>query len=47
MTSLAEVYFAARYPGFDLEDPDWPDLRAKLEEVAWILQEVKRWIGRA
>ena len=27
--SLAEVYFSTRYPGFDLEDPDWPDVRRK------------------
>ena len=29
--------FLDRYPGFDLEDPDWPDLRAKLEQVASLL----------
>ena len=29
--SLAEVYFTGRYPGFDLEDPDWPHFRIKLE----------------
>jgi HEPN domain-containing protein len=41
VTTLAEVYFAARYPGFDLEDPDWPDLRAELAEVTWLLETVK------
>jgi HEPN domain-containing protein len=25
---LAQVYFTDRYPGFDLDDPDWPRLRA-------------------
>lgn len=24
---LAEVYFTDHYPGFDLDDPDWPSLR--------------------
>jgi HEPN domain-containing protein len=39
--SLAEVYFTGRYPGFDLEDPNWPDLRAKLEKVAKLLATVQ------
>lgn len=39
--ALAEVYFSSRYPGFDLEDPDWPDLRAKWEQVAQLLQTIK------
>ena len=40
-TSLAEVYFTGRYPGFDLEDPDWPDFRAKLEQVTLLLEKVR------
>jgi HEPN domain-containing protein len=28
--SLSEMYFADRYPGFDLEDPDWPTYRRQL-----------------
>lgn len=40
-TALAQVYFYARYPGFDLEDPDWPDCRAKLDQVAGLLELVK------
>ena len=40
-TSLAEVYFTGRYPGFDLEDPDWPDFRAKLEQVTRLLEKVR------
>ena len=40
-TDLAEVYFVGRYPGFDLEDPDWPDFRAKLEQVTSLLVTVK------
>ena len=31
--ALAEAYFANRYPGFDLDDPDWPALRALVEQV--------------
>lgn len=40
--SLAERYFADRYPGFDLEDPDWPALRRKAEEIAQLLNLVKQ-----
>lgn len=39
---LAEVYFFNRYPGFDRNDPDWPDLRAKLGAVTALCAEVKR-----
>ena len=38
---LAEVYFTDRYPGFDLEDSDWPDFRAKLSQVEKLLLAVK------
>ncbi len=38
---LAEVYFTDRYPGFDLDDPDWPVLRAQLEQVAALLNAVQ------
>lgn len=38
---LAEVYFSDRYPGFDLEDADWPDFRAKLGQVEKLLASVK------
>jgi HEPN domain-containing protein len=38
---LAEVYYTARYPGFDLEDPDWPTLRSQLEAVAALADRVK------
>jgi HEPN domain-containing protein len=40
-TSLAEAYFTGRYPGCDLEDDDWPGLRAQLEQVAQTLATVK------
>ncbi|MBI3468868.1 MAG: HEPN domain-containing protein [Planctomycetes bacterium] len=45
-TSLAEVYFTERYPGFDLDDPDWVDLRQKLSDVASILDVVKSRLTR-
>jgi HEPN domain-containing protein len=32
-TALAEVYFSERYPGFDLDDPDWDDFQSKLDQV--------------
>jgi HEPN domain-containing protein len=38
--TLAEVYFTERYPGFDLDDPDWPALRAQIEQVALLLEQV-------
>jgi HEPN domain-containing protein len=46
-TTLAEVYFSDRYPGFDLDDPDWPDLRAKLAQVMALLEKVKARIAKA
>ncbi len=43
--ALAEVYFADRYPGFDLDDPDWPTLRANIDAVTELLQRVKARVG--
>lgn len=40
-TTLAEVYFSDRYPGFDLDDPDWPDFGAKLAQVTGLFETVK------
>ncbi len=40
-TSLAQKYFADRYPGFDLDDPDWPEFRKKVDQVGSILGTVK------
>ncbi len=37
---LAEAYFSDRYPGFDLDDPDWPKLRGQLQQVESLLQSV-------
>ena len=39
--SLAETYFRERYPGFDLEEPDWPDLRVQIQAVEKLLAAVK------
>ena len=38
---MAETYFRERYPGFDLEEPDWPDLRAKIQSVEKLMGNVK------
>ena len=38
---LDEAYFVTRYPGFDLDDPDWPALREQLEQVTALLATVK------
>jgi len=34
-------YFVTRYPGFDLDDPDWPALRQQVEDVGKLLDRVK------
>jgi HEPN domain-containing protein len=39
--ALVDVYFTNRYPGFDLDDPDWPRLRAQVEGVTTLLETVK------
>ena len=41
VVALAEVYFVDRYPGFDLDDPDWPTLRGQIEQVEALLAAVK------
>lgn len=38
---LAEAYFPDRYPGFDLDDPDWPKLRGQLAQVEVLLAAVQ------
>lgn len=40
-TALNEVYFTNRYPGFDLDDPDWPALRAQVEQTTALLAAVQ------
>ena len=39
--ALDEVYFTNRYPGFDLDDPDWPTLRQQVNDVTELLSRVK------
>ena len=38
---LAEVYFSNRYPGFDLDDPDWPALRTQLAAIAALAATIR------
>ncbi len=38
---LVDVYFTDRYPGFDIDDPDWPKLRTQVEGVTVLLEIVK------
>ncbi len=38
---LAEAYFSDRYPGFDLDEPDWSKLREQLEQVNVLARTVK------
>lgn len=38
---LAEAYFTGRYPGFELEDHNWPTLRVQLDQVTQVLTTVK------
>lgn len=38
---LAQAYFTDPYPGFDLDDPDWPKLRGQLAQVEVLLAAVK------
>jgi HEPN domain-containing protein len=41
VNALTEAYFSDRYPGFDLDDPNWPILRQQIEEVGMLLGKVK------
>ena len=41
VNALTEAYFSDRYPGFDLDDPDWPVLRQQIDEVGKLLDTVK------
>jgi len=40
-TALAECYFIDRYPGFDLEEKNWTELRSMLDGVAALLAKIK------
>ena len=39
--ALSEFYLGTRYPGFDLEDPDWPALRAQLAAVTALAEKIR------
>jgi HEPN domain-containing protein len=39
--ALVDVYFTDRYPGFDLDEPDWPKLQAQVVEATALLETVK------
>ncbi len=38
---LAECYIEERYPGFDLEDPDWPSAADLLAQVSEYILELE------
>lgn len=42
---MAERYFTDRYPGFDLEDADWPTLRLQANEIAGSLDAIAQRIA--
>jgi hypothetical protein len=39
--ALAEVYFTSRYPGFDFDEPNWPELRRQIEQLSTLLEQVR------
>jgi len=39
--ALADAYFIDRYPGFDLDDPDWPLLKQHLEAAGRLLEIIR------
>jgi len=41
VNALSEAYFSDRYPGFDLDDADWPALRQQIESVGKLLEAVR------
>jgi len=43
--SLAKVYYINRYPGFDMDDEDWPEIRRLLGTTAALLANVKQRVG--
>lgn len=42
---LADVYFTSRYPGFDLEDPDWVKLENQLTITGEFFNKVQSMIN--
>jgi len=42
---LADAYFTSRYPGYDLEEPDWERLQKQLQCVKSFFHEVRKNLG--
>jgi hypothetical protein len=42
--SLADVYFSSRYPGFDLEDPDWESFDSHHKIVKGFFEKVNQFL---
>jgi HEPN domain-containing protein len=38
--ALTDAYFTDRYPGFDLDDPDWPALTKHIETASKLLETI-------
>jgi len=45
--ALAEAYFAERYPGFDLDDPDWIDFLSQLAVIQEFALKIERNIKKS
>ena len=45
MTEYTDVYFMARYPGFDLEEANWVTFREHVEEAERLINAVRRTVG--
>ena len=43
--ALAEAYFIGRYPGFDLDDPDWEEFARLQHEVEQFSQQLADRLG--
>ena len=39
--ALSEAYLTSRYPGFDLDDPDWPALRTQLDALTALATTIR------
>lgn len=42
VAAYTDVYFMARYPGFDLEAPAWPTLRQPVAATQGLLEMIKQ-----
>ena len=46
VSAYAEVYFMGRYPGFDLEEPDWASLRQDVAATGRCLELINQQLSR-